>query len=502
MRQHPKPRILAALIGLLMLASAPSMHAEAVLPRPTALRYPGRRVLAMAGIALVAVSLIVLSVALHAPLVLGMAAMAPQEVNLERIRSLGGARTPAQADRVVMESIRSREDFIHQYRLPDGSPATLANARRFRQAVRGSGTLGDVDWLRQADFTSAIAGLVNPIFGRFTWPQVTINSNSYLALPKSQRSSASPFGWRAKTAFASSGKGGQSEGTIPAAVTGSYTEVSPSAKEHSTQMRVSGLMQALRSIQDNAMSSVEELRVDIAIEHAREIERALQTDVDTLAGNNIESIDRATASSANQAAIGWTAGHEDIFGISRSANTWFNAIQDASATARALTTTLVDGIFRQSISRGGHPTFWLTGYDTWESLADLYQGRGRFEMGVENLKTNGKQEDAEALEGLAVTTFIGRLHGRVIVGSDLVTADANELSRLYLLDTSNPEGADKPRFGIDIIEATQVYVAGEKSTRMPQAISFAGDSVLMLTRHELGMRNSRVQAQLRDCTAP
>lgn len=361
--------------------------------------------------------------------------------------------------------------------------------------------LGDWKKVQQADYTTSTTGLLNRIFGQNIWPQLNIQAPTWNVLPKSQRRRSSPLGWRAKTAFASTGKGGQSEGNIPTAITGTYAEVSPSPKEHSTQSRVSGLHQDMGDIDDTILSSLQELQQDVVIEHTKQIERALTEDVDTTAGNNVESVDRVSADSANQSTIGWDAGDEDIFGVDRSANTWANAQQDAASTARTLTTSLVDGIFRQVVAEQADPTFWLTGYDTWESIASLYEDRGRFNMDVDMID-NGTQEDAEVAEGLALSTFVGNLHGRPMITTDQAPADSNELSRLYIFDVSNPEGHDKPRMGIDLIRPTQVFLAGEKSTESPQAIDFLGDSVLVTTRAELGCRAFHKQGQLRDTTSP
>lgn len=354
--------------------------------------------------------------------------------------------------------------------------------------------------LLQTDLKSDATGVVNRLFGRNMWAQLNVQAPSFGMLAKTQRSKTSTLGWRAKTAFASSGKGGQAEGTIPAAVVSTYFEVSPTPKEHSTQMRVSGMLQDLQDV-DDAYGTLEEIQGELAVEHAKEFERALNTDIDTTAGNNVESLDRVPASSANQATVGWTAGDEDIFGIDRSANTWADGEQTVNATAAALTTKALDSLFRRVLKNGGQPTVWHTGFDTWEAIADLYDPRGRYEIGG-GLMTGVQVNDAKAADGLAISTFVGQLHGRPIVVTDQAIADSNEISRVNLFDQSNPEGYDKPRLGFDVIRPTQFYLAGERSTRAPQTISFAGDSVLAVTRGQVGCRFFKAQGQDRDRTAP
>lgn len=407
-----------------------------------------------------------------------------QHPSIERMRRLRG-----KPGFVLQQARESSKDFTASY----GDPV------REIAALKQAGMVPNLDLLRQADFKTTTSGILNRLFGRGVWAQLNVHAPTWDSLPKSQRGVGNVLGWRAKTAFASSGKGGQAEGTIPTAIVGSYTEITPTPKEHSTQMRVSGLHQDMYEMED-AYGSLQEAQVEVAIEHGKEIERALTEDIDTAAGNNMESVDRISASSANQAAIGWTAGDEDLFGVDRSANTWFNGTQDAAATARALTTKLLDGIFRQVVAKGGQPTYWLTGFDTWEAISDLMEARGRFDM--QSVMSRRTQEDAEGAEGLEVATFTGSYQGRTIVCSDVIEADANELSRIYLHDVTNPEGMNKPRLGIDIIRPTQVYLAGERSMGAPQAIDFAGDSVLVITRGELGCRFAGVQGQVRDTTSP
>lgn len=407
--------------------------------------------------------------------------------SIARMRKLQGSSA-----HILQQARDSAKDFAGFY----GDPA------KDLVALKQAGMSAGLDLFRQADYKTTTSGIMNRIFGRSVWFQQNALAPVWSSLPKSQRSKSSYLGWRAKTDFADTGRGGQAEGTIPTAVVGTYVQVSPSPKESSLQMRVSGLHQDMYEIDDAALGTLAELQGEIAIEHMKTLERALTTDVDTGSGVNIESIDRISASSANQAAIGWTVGDEDIFGIDRSANTWANGQQDAAATARTLTTKLMDSIFRRSVARGGNPTYWVMGYDTWEAVSDLFEGRARFDMKVGSISNGHTQEDAKAVEGMDMATFAGQYQGRPMIASDQIVADSGELSRLYLHDVSNPEGLDKPRLGIDIIHPTQVFLAGERTNGAPQSINFAGDSVFVVTRAELGCRYFGVQGQVRDTTAP
>lgn len=382
------------------------------------------------------------------------------------------------------------------WRTIPGGQAPLEQASFGGQPYRLLGNL-----LEAADLKTSTSGVLNKIFGGdYVWAQIQTMKQIADALPASQRSRGSPYGWRAMTALGASGGGGQAEGTVPAPVVGSFFEVAPTIKEHSTQYRVSLLQQNLVNI-DDAFGSLVSAQTQLAIEHGRERERAVTGDIDTVAGNDAESVDRLTASSANQAAVGWTAGDEDIYGVDRSVQTWADAQQDAAATARTLTKKLIKDRIRACRNAGGAPTFLATGWDTWMALSTLYEPLGRVTIDAP-MQGEGRVGAAMVPEGHAVSQIVSYVEGLPVVPSDRAKADSNELSRLYFLDISNPEAADKPRAGWDIVAPTRVYAAGATSGPAPQAISFVGDSLLAVTQYELGCRFFAAQGQLRDVTAP
>ena len=359
--------------------------------------------------------------------------------------------------------------------------------------------------LEAADLASSTSGVLNKVFGGdFVWAQFNAQAQIADSIPMSQRSRTSVYGWRAWTALGdTTGGGGQSEGTVPTAIIGSFVQVAPTIKEQSTQMRVSLLLQNLTQI-DDAYGTLASLQMQLAVEHAKQRERAVTTDIQTLAGNNSESVDRLTASSSNQATVGWTAGREDIFGIDRSVSTWADAQQQAFASpGTTLTKKLLKDRVRAARQAGGAPTFIATGWDTWLALSTLYEPLGRVDIGVKSLATD-KVNDAVVPAGLAVQQWVSHVEGLPVVPSDKAVSGnpSGTISRIYGLDISNPEAADKPRTGWDVVQPTRVYAAGAKSGPAPQAISFVGDSLLAVTQYELGCRFPAANFQLRDMIAP
>lgn len=354
--------------------------------------------------------------------------------------------------------------------------------------------------LEMADLTSSDTGVLNRLFGgSMVWSQLNENTPAFGALPKTTMRPGVHMGWRAKTAFASTGKGGQTEGTVPTAVESTYAEITPTPKEHTTQMRVSGMQQALVGAGEDAYGALVDIQSELAVEHSKEIERALTEDIDTVAGNNVESYDRLAASSANQATVGWTAGDEDFNGVDRSANTWFNGQQSVAASDRALTLKLIDGVLKDQRDAGGSPVYMLTHASTVEAITDLIEPKARYDFAATSLQT-ARQGEAEGIDGHSVNPMVSHYRGLPILESDQVQEDG--IGRIYIQDITNPAGKSKPRAGFDVLTPTRVYAAGETTGTPPQAISFVGDSLLAVTRGELVTQFGAAQGQLRDLSAP
>ena len=109
----------------------------------------------------------------------------------------------------------------------------------------------------------------------------------------------------------------------------------------------------------------------------------LLADLDTPAGNNFESIDRAVSSSfVETASFGDVSAITDHnqYNITRNgagagSRQWYDSNVDAGSTGteRALTLNILDGMFRSVWERGGQPKVILTGYDTIEKIQQLLQ---------------------------------------------------------------------------------------------------------------------------------
>jgi hypothetical protein len=87
------------------------------------------------------------------------------------------------------------------------------------------------------------------------------------------------------------------------------------------------------------------------------------------------------------------------------------------------------------------------------------------------------------------------LYGYPMIISKDTTADT--LSRMYFLDTSNPEGYDTPRLCIKVAKPTQYFEAGINQGT-PFAINAFGNKGLYRTMGELHCPFPAAQGKLRD----
>lgn len=345
-----------------------------------------------------------------------------------------------------------------------------------------------------APVISTTTGVYNAIYGAKVTVQLNTEANAWAILPKVPYGKS---GWRVETARPSGPPDGQGEtATIPETSKPTWLEVSAKPKIIAHTFNNSIIQETLVK-GDDAIGDMAMMRARYAIHHAERINVNLLQDFDTLAGNNIESLDRVCSSNAEQSGVGATAGDEDIYGIDRSANAWADAYVDENDDSdRELTDSLMRGAIIDNIpERGGTPDVVLTGLDTKSAIVGEYSpavryggdlGEGEFSIGF-----NGVQTDKGKGFGVRVTT----LYGTPIIVSKDVKKDT--LSRIYVLDTSDDEGFGTPRLGIELAVPTSYYEAGI-STGNPFAINAFGDKGMYVTVAELKSRFLAVQGKIRD----
>ena len=287
-----------------------------------------------------------------------------------------------------------------------------------------------------APVLTSTTGVYNAIFGAMAFSQLNNEANIFAMLPKKPWSHS---GWRAITADAgSTAEGGVEEnGTIPDTIKPTFYEVTTSPKQVAHSFDVSYVHEGLVQKGDDAIGDMEFLRGYFATLHAKRMNEMLAVDGNTLAGNNLESIDRVTISSAAATALSWTAGDEDIYGIDRSANAWSDAVvSHNSGTDRFLDDSLIRDTLSTIENNGGRTNIMLTGNDTKFRIFGLYENQVRY-PGVLNKDTsvtigvNGVNTD----EGLGVGMRVASVYGIPLFTSQAVQKDT--ISRIYLLDSAS-----------------------------------------------------------------
>jgi len=285
---------------------------------------------------------------------------------------------------------------------------------------------------KQAPHYTGTAGLWQAIYGRRVWAQLNYETNAFAILGKKPWDRS---GWRVKTAKqATTGGGIAEDGTIPTTAKATYLPVSTKPKIHiGKPWEASELLDLLSQV-DDAVDIIAVGREDAGLTHRDLINKNLLTDVTTLAGNNIDSIDRVVSSYGEVHNCGDVhAEDSDIYGLDRdAAASWADAqVLHNSNVDRVLSLTLIDQLFRSiGAAAGVLPHVVLTGWDTFFSWAALLQSQNRY---FGNSYVQPTYEGVRAVTpgvegGFAVSTYFDR---PIIVSKDVVQ---DTISRLYMLN--------------------------------------------------------------------
>jgi hypothetical protein len=287
--------------------------------------------------------------------------------------------------------------------------------------------------------TSTTTGTYNAIFGRKVWSQLNQEFNAFSILPKKPWEKS---GWRVVTGKPDEASGIAENGTLPDSTKPTFQEVNTKPKTVASKFDLSETAMFLADKDDGLGDARAVIKMEMSKSHAESINKMLLRDVNIVAGNNFESIDRATSSSFIE-----KTGMDDIdaitvhnqYSLTRnssggSAREWYDANVDAGANSssneRPLTLNILDGMFRSVWERGGQPKVILTGYDTVEKIQQLLQPQQRFtEMKRVAPSVNGVQGVPGMDAGFVVATY----NGVPIIPSKDVVDDG--LSRLYFIDT-------------------------------------------------------------------
>jgi hypothetical protein len=352
---------------------------------------------------------------------------------------------------------------------------------------------------KDAPVLSTTNGVYKPIYGAQVWASFNREANALGISPKTVWTNS---GWRVMTARPAANGGGIAEnGNLPATIKPSFYELSTKPKTIAHTFDVSEVQEFLvAEAKDDGTGDMEVMRPIIANHHKEMMNLMLLGDADTVAGYNLESYDRIISSRSEEAGC-LTAGDADIYGIDRSdaAYSWADAqVSHNSNTDRILTDDLLRTMIRSTIpNAGGSTSFALTGNDTLSEIESMYATQARYNrndaLGTSDvqLTVNGVQSAKGINVGIKVTSVY---QIPIFTSKDVVK---DTLSRIYFVDSSNPEGFTVPRISLDVAKPTQYFEAG-MSQGTPFPIDRFGNEGMYRTMAEIKCRFFGAQGKIRD----
>ena len=350
-----------------------------------------------------------------------------------------------------------------------------------------------------APLLSTTAGTYQAIYGRKVWSQLNQEFNAFSILPKKPWDRS---GWRVVTAKPSTAVGGgvAENATLPETTKPTFQNIAAKPKTIAHTFDMSEVAIFLNDKDDGLGDIRSVLKEEMGKHHAEHINQMLTQDVDTPAGNDIESLDRVTVGSIESSgttadtmnfsgdgtAYG-AAGDEDIYSIDRSANSWSEAEVSTSGSDsanRVLSLDHLDLLFQKIWQRGGNPKVMLTGYDTLMRIQQLLQSQQRF---MEEKRVVPTYNGVKGVPGVEAGFIVATYNGVPIIPSKDVTQDG--ISRIYMLDTDY--------LYYSTAKPTQYFESGIE-TGDPFAINRLGQEGLYRTMGEVWTTFFGGQGSIRD----
>ena len=339
-----------------------------------------------------------------------------------------------------------------------------------------------------APMLSTTAGTYQAIYGRKVWSQLNQEFNAFSILPKKPWDRS---GWRVVTAKPSTAVGGgiAENGTLPDTTKPTFQNVAAKPKTIAHSFDMSEVAIFLNDKDDGLGDIRSVLKEEMGKHHAEHINQMLLQDVDTPAGNDLESLDRiTTGNNSMTSGTHYDAGDEDIYSIDRSANTWSDAeislASDAGLTERTLSLDHLDEMFQKIWIRGGNPKVILTGYDTLMRIQQLLQAQQRF---MEEKRVVPTYNGVKGVPGVEAGFIVATYNGVPIIPSKDVAPDG--ISRIYMLDTDY--------LYYSTAKPTQYFESGIE-TGDPFAINRLGQEGLYRTMGEVWTTFFGGQGSIRD----
>ena len=342
------------------------------------------------------------------------------------------------------------------------------------------------DWIRKSGdpLLTSTAGVYNEIYGELAYSQLNTEGNFFQVLPKYPHANS---GIRMITARPEEvGLGYLEGGNIPVTKKFTFEQKKAAVRNWANSFEVSETMEmmAQRGI-DDTFGSLAQRRPLQATHHAEMLNRMLLHDVsaDALAGQtgggvagdrsvtsdllnwpNFETVDRQISSKSERDAYNgsynewWNPYHGTEFDRD-SVTTWDSYVDHTSGEGtRELEDDLIRDLNQNVLERGGNPTFYFTGHDSYNKMIGLYSGQVRYQGIVGTQQTQITVNGVSTATGIGVGINIPTIYNKPVFLSKDVKKDT--ISRIYLCDTSDPEGNGVPRLGMRMFAPTQYFEGG------------------------------------------
>ena len=297
--------------------------------------------------------------------------------------------------------------------------------------------------------TTGLAEGLNTVFGAKVFNQLNTKSEVFKLLKKEAWTQS---GFRALTARHATTAGVAEGGAFPETDQPALKEITLTLKEIVTPWQMSSKAEILSEADDGLGNLAAFMRREQGEAHAFFLDDMLTKSVEAnsdgssgagLAGNNMESLDRVTATLAYVTDAQSPSNSQDdcdMYGIDISSNSFFDAghthfTDDGSNNALALDD--LDTMIAALLENGANYNSLaiLTGFDTYQNLKALMQGtNGAFKFSLDGAAAanmNGVTGEA----GLNFDSRVGAYDGIPIFLSQHVPKDG--ASRLYMLDMDN-----------------------------------------------------------------
>ena len=381
--------------------------------------------------------------------------------------------------------------------------------------------------IRKADapITTSTAGTFNAVFGAYAWAQLNLEANAFGILPKVPWDKS---GWRVitdkavlNTTNSNTVLGGTAEGGLIAETTKpQLKEIDVKPKTVQLPFSASEVMEWLAThSKDDIWGGLGSLRLFMAVQHKEFMNRALLADHDTgaaaggvFAGTlDFETLDRIISSHAEETATGGSGSkHCNPWAASADINRDGTAMPEFDCTVESaggaigtqgvLTDDTLRTFLRKiRIAAGKDPNVFLGSHEVYSEIQGLYMPSVRvanpYGESLVQIDVNGIQ----TFKGTGVGIHVDSIYGVPFIPTkDAPQNGADEVGRLFALDTSDAEGYGYPRIGIQVAIPTEYYEATRRTPAYPFVNNAFVEKGVYRTMGETVCRHFKSQGKIRD----